>query len=386
MKLKKSSFAASDAESEAEEDKGPQCVICVGSTGSGKSATIAKYTSLPIRSNAGSSRVTTKCTMYKRPQDQLAWIDTVGWDDAEFEDDETFKSILRYIDDNYLTRVKAIIWNVHPNVRRDALLCNQAKLIDKFAPKDIWSRVIVIVKQSMNPELDGQGALAAALDFHTGVTIPVLGYRFISDDTFTAQQRTKMLNDITAREAFNVVNDEEVRQMINERFEDLPSELLPIIFRSKKCVDCSQMGDERLLTKFCHMQSTMIHTGISEQCHPGFTEPYHSDSKEKNFHPGRLFKLPNGLGGGRYTCCYRKKLMRGCQGRWDCCGVTVGGTGCRTRYNCCQIDIAIAAKSVEEGCQKRYACCRGRMEDEGCTRVSLNIYYLFHSFKDAKLS
>ena len=42
----------------------------------------------------------------KRPNDKYAWIDTVGWNDAEFEDDETFKDILRFIDDNYMTSVK----------------------------------------------------------------------------------------------------------------------------------------------------------------------------------------------------------------------------------------------------------------------------------------
>ena len=75
--------------------------------------------------------------MYHRPDDKVSWIDTVGWDDAEFEDDETFKNILRFIDDNYLTRIKAVIWNVQPNHRKDALLTSQAKLIDKFAPKEV---------------------------------------------------------------------------------------------------------------------------------------------------------------------------------------------------------------------------------------------------------
>ena len=46
----------------------------------------------------------------------------MGWNDAEFEDDETFKDILRFIDDNYMTGIKAVIWNVHPNVRCDAVL------------------------------------------------------------------------------------------------------------------------------------------------------------------------------------------------------------------------------------------------------------------------
>ncbi len=33
------------------------------------------------------------------------WVDTVGWDDAECEDDETFKDILRFIDKYNITKV-----------------------------------------------------------------------------------------------------------------------------------------------------------------------------------------------------------------------------------------------------------------------------------------
>ena len=176
--------------------------------------------------------------MYKRPQAKYGWIDTVGLDDANFDDQETFKDILRfigkkhalkkydqftlntscfwgrtgsnitpvvqfheifvtevviffvktkissnqnleiglpntgssitpikyfafspYIDENYMTSLEAIIWNVNPNVRCDALLTNQAKLINLFAPQEIWNNVIIIVKQSLNPDDDGRGKL-----------------------------------------------------------------------------------------------------------------------------------------------------------------------------------------------------------------------------------
>ena len=368
----------------------PSCIICVGSTGAGKSATISKYTRLPIQSNKGVSRVTTKCCMYHRPNDKYAWIDTVGWDDAQFEDDETFKDILRFIDENYMTNVKAVVWAIHPNVRCDAVLSSQAKLIEKFAPKVVWNNVIIVVKQSMSPEDDGRGAMTAALDYNANANVQLLGYRFINDDTFNAKQRQKMQDDPSAREAFNVLTDEEVKGALNEAIENI-DEPLQVIFRTKKCQDCGQVGDDRLMLKYCHMQPTWIHTGISEECHPGFTEPYRkyytpgwqltmsyknlsrspsdSDLAVKWSHPGRLLTLPKKLGGGRYSCCYKKKVKRGCVGRWECCGGATDGIGCRTRYNCCQNDIAVVSDG--EGCQKRYACCRGRMEDKGCTQVGL---------------
>ena len=76
---------------------------------------------------------------------------------SSFLDDSTFKDILRFIGDQQLLRVKAIIWNILPNVRKDALLSKQARLIDLFKPKEIWHNVLIICKQSRNPEDDAQG-------------------------------------------------------------------------------------------------------------------------------------------------------------------------------------------------------------------------------------
>ena len=103
-------------------------------------------------------------------------MDTVGWDDADLEDNSTFKEILSFINENELFNVKgsipsipccpsygfksnsifnprlkfslpfimsfdftnrychisAILWTVAPNVRKDALLMKQARLIDLF--------------------------------------------------------------------------------------------------------------------------------------------------------------------------------------------------------------------------------------------------------------
>ena len=81
-------------------------------------------------------------------------------------DDSTFKDILQFICDHQLLRVKAIIWNILPNCRRDALLTKQARLINLFKPKDIWHNVLIVCKQSRNPEDDAQGALAAARQFN----------------------------------------------------------------------------------------------------------------------------------------------------------------------------------------------------------------------------
>ena len=65
--------------------------------------------------------------------------------------------------------MKAILWTILPNVRKDALLSKQANMINKFREVDIWSNVIIVCKQSRNPEDDTQGALYAAKTFCPGL-------------------------------------------------------------------------------------------------------------------------------------------------------------------------------------------------------------------------
>ncbi len=141
---------------------------------------------------------------------------------SPFSDDHTFKDILRFIGDNQLLRVKAIIWNILPNVRKDALLTKQARLIDLFKPKEIWSNVVIVCKQSRNPEDDSQGALAAARQFCPKAEPPVLGFTFIDDASLTANQRKRFAKASSLREDFLVKNDDEVRRSVFEVIAGLP--------------------------------------------------------------------------------------------------------------------------------------------------------------------
>ena len=83
------------------------CIVCVGSTGAGKSSTISKLTGQHVPSGTSTQRVTQKCNIYRPKLEQeknviqennVFFVDTVGWDDAECDDDDTFKDILRYIE------------------------------------------------------------------------------------------------------------------------------------------------------------------------------------------------------------------------------------------------------------------------------------------------
>ena len=51
--------------------------------------------------------MTVRCDKYNVKEgrkDDPVWVDTVGWDDADLEDENTFKNILRYLKEKNLLR------------------------------------------------------------------------------------------------------------------------------------------------------------------------------------------------------------------------------------------------------------------------------------------
>ena len=71
-------------------------------------------------SNDGVSSVTKKCAIYRPARNNansvfpdarnLFFVDTVGWDDPDANDDETFKDILLFIKNNNIANLKAVVW------------------------------------------------------------------------------------------------------------------------------------------------------------------------------------------------------------------------------------------------------------------------------------
>ena len=110
--------------------------LVIGTTGTGKSSTISKCTkqeNIEISNQAES--VTKNCQIYPDHYDHSkpVWIDTVGYDDTNnIDDEETFKNILKFIQKQELNKVKAIIWTVLPQERKDARLQRQANFINRF--------------------------------------------------------------------------------------------------------------------------------------------------------------------------------------------------------------------------------------------------------------
>ena len=82
-------------------------MVCVGSTGAGKSSTIARVTGAEVakifgehrknicwvqaRSGAGAEPVTEVCQLYRDRGGAVPWVDTVGWEDRCSDNVDTFQ-------------------------------------------------------------------------------------------------------------------------------------------------------------------------------------------------------------------------------------------------------------------------------------------------------
>lgn len=71
-------------------------MVVVGSTGTGKSSTIARVTGAEVRAGAGPEPVTEACQLYTMctPGDwshQPVWVDTVGWEDRLSDNVDIFQ-------------------------------------------------------------------------------------------------------------------------------------------------------------------------------------------------------------------------------------------------------------------------------------------------------
>ena len=78
--------------------------------------------------------------------DSLHFIDTVGWEDADADDLDTFQSMLRALNRYNLTKLRAVIWTLHPgSIRKTEGVARMAKFIDQFDESGrIWDNVILI--------------------------------------------------------------------------------------------------------------------------------------------------------------------------------------------------------------------------------------------------
>jgi len=372
-----------------------ECILVVGTTGSGKSSTIAKYTRQAVESSGEAESVTKFCRHYQDKDDpsKPVWIDTIGYDDTRNqEDSESFKDVLRYMSAHGLCSVRAIIWTVLPQERKDARLQRQADFINQFKEDVIWDNVIIVAKQpgSFNLSRACQGAAEAA-KYHTGKTtnIQMMGFTYL-DDTIPEKLRSALENlEKEERDKMLLVTDEEVISQIDEAIAKIETPV-KVIFEDSKCVDCGVLGDQRLLPDFCHMGELYTHPRSLNHFHPNHLKPYHPLTLEAS-HSGvlRLNGGPNQdcitirnvltaaipilgfldptagiasavLAGSTHVAC--TKLDQPFQEIFSCCSGEKSSPGCKVSYSCCR------RSENNEGCCYSYPCCSGGMQAQGCRR------------------
>ena len=236
-------------------------------------------------------------------QDKPVWIDTVGYDDTDnVDDEETFKNILKFIQQNNLMKIRAVVWTVLPQERKDARLQRQADFINRFREELIWSNVILIVK-SPGPGVSsvqraGQGADEAAKIWckHGLDNSRKLGFTYY-DDSVPADFKAVLDSlDDDKRYSMLYLTTEEVRDRVSEAVESV-EEAVQVIFEDARCEDCGVVGDKRLLPDFCHMEKMYHHPLPLHHYHPQQLSSYHPLPEENN-HPGVL-KLTGNLKTGK---------------------------------------------------------------------------------------
>ena len=72
----------------------------------------------------------------------------------------------------------------------------------------------------------------------------VIGYRFVSDQAFSEKQRDMVLADTNMREVMNMLTENEIRDVINNKLNNI-SNPVKIIFSNTICLDCGEEGDVR---------------------------------------------------------------------------------------------------------------------------------------------
>lgn len=376
-----------------------QCILVVGTTGTGKSSTIAKCTKQNVVVGDLADSVTKQCQIFSDANgiSNPVWIDTVGYDDSSQVDDaESFKEVLKFIQEHRLLKIKAIIWTILPQERKDARLQRQAEFINRFREEAIWDNVIIIAKQpgSFSMHKACQGAEEAAkVHCNNLEDIRKLGFTYL-DDSIPDDFKDVLLSlDSEKRKGMLYLTEEEVYERINTAIESIQRPVT-VIFEDSECENCGVKGDKRLLSDYCHMEQMFQHPEPLNHYHPKELKSYHPLPTD-NYHPGVL-KLTGGpnqncetvknvlfamtpvmgllrdstegiktgvIAGLTQFVCY--KLNEPLRFTFGCCSGEENSHGCKTSFACCR------TAPDAPGCMYTYPCCSGGPQAVGCTRKFL---------------
>eukprot|EP00092_Neocalanus_flemingeri_P004094 GFUD01004406.1.p1 GENE.GFUD01004406.1~~GFUD01004406.1.p1 ORF type:complete len:421 (+),score=91.63 GFUD01004406.1:429-1691(+) len=255
------------SEKQKSKKHGDSCVLVVGTTGTGKTSTVNIYTGSSLEVGEGAQAVTVNTIAVEDEihADAPKWIDSPGWSDTEGRSDaKVFKELLRHMQNNKLSKVKAVVWCVLPQPRMDSTLQAQAKFIDMLTVENdkgrIWSNVVIICKGKLAKTAyeDCQGARMAANKVYVHAEPKCLGYEFVTDEVLEGT------SEKLRKESLRALTKDEIRIELEKIFNDLPP-LVQVVFSNQKCQACGQTGDPRLMEDKCHRNKKEGHVGTLEQ-------------------------------------------------------------------------------------------------------------------------
>jgi len=241
--------------------KGTSCILTVGSTGTGKTTTINLFTGAneEVGDTEDSKTCETKTVKDLKHASGVPWVDNPGWADTKGKSDNLlFKDLLWHLDKNNIQSVKAVVWCVSPNEKKDMMLQKQAKLIDMLTKDEdqgkIWANVIILCKGTLKraAKEDCIGAEMAAREICETAAPRSLGYKFADEidlEELVPEVRRKR----------RLLTEPEALEQLEQEMALLP-EPVQVIFSNKKCIACGQTGDPRLMEDKCHCKMVMRHT------------------------------------------------------------------------------------------------------------------------------
>jgi len=419
-------FGELEAGVDNEKERKRACIICVGSTGTGKSTLIKVMTGRDVESNPGADSVTTKSSVYKKkkqfgPMNQL-WVDTQGWEDSDIDkqDNQIFRDIFQCLVDENMTHISGIIWNINPNERATDTLQRQARLIQRFGNLDesIWSRVLIVCKKMQEPDLPFQGAkkaisMAQAMDIESQNVdtkmVPLLGFTIYEDphiqkkvNKYKTRHRAKcpQSNNVYSqhtsfddRTEIHFLETEEFCQMClvaENSFEQCTSEMC-VANRLNLSEDLYVMTDDEIrkevtlkLDRFQQIQikyrkQKCLACGVVTDarlmpytCHTTSRRSHgqiHSRHTEpgSSFHTGQQppYHSEDGMpcfSGTKFACCGKTE-----RSFWN--DKLLKNSGCKNVWSCCERPLG------SEGCSQvlKHDCCQASSKSHKLAAVKRHI-------------
>ena len=81
------------------------------------------------------------------------------------------------------------------------------------------------MKQSQNPEVEGQGAMKTGYSFNNMARLQVIGYRFLDDTSLNANLKERCEKDPDLKRDLNVLTTKEVKKLVGHHISQIPQEI-----------------------------------------------------------------------------------------------------------------------------------------------------------------